>query len=349
MAPTNPEASADGGVRCTVWGTSDRGHTRSLWVFSLVAMVGLLDCGGGPGSHPPPTTQTNLVGVDYGPFRDGESPYGQCPSLPEIQQDIQTLETMASAVRTYGFAGCNIGPNVLAAISGSNLKLALGLWLSNDPSANSNEISVFQKQVAQGLPANVTTVIVGSEVLLRGDLTVSELVTDIQQVRNMTPAGIQVVTADNWDIWDGQDSRYPDLNPLVQAVSFVFINIHPYYAGTCPDQAASQVFTDFNTAQQKYPNMKVTISETGWPTAGETQGNCAVPSTANQQQFLEGFLCQAQQANIDFYIFEAFDEAWKAQPYPGNPSPLQVEGHWGIYNSNRTPKTSVTTLRGCPA
>src|SRR5208282_4176030 len=123
---------------------------------------------------------------------------GTCPSLPEIQQDIQTLDTMANAVRTYGFAGCNIGPNILSAISGSNLKLALGLWLGNDPTANSNEISAFQKQVAEGLPANVTTIIVGSEVLLRGDLTLSALVTEIQQVRNITPAGIQVVTADNW-------------------------------------------------------------------------------------------------------------------------------------------------------
>jgi exo-beta-1,3-glucanase (GH17 family) len=95
-----------------------------------------------------------------------------------------------------------------------------------------------------------------------------------------------------------------------------------------------------------YPSVQIKISETGWPSAGETQG-CAVPSISNQQQFVQAFYCQAKEAGVDFYLFEATDEAWKSLPYPGNPSPPQEESHWGLYDSSRNPKLAATAF-SCP-
>jgi exo-beta-1,3-glucanase (GH17 family) len=37
--------------------------------------------------------------------------------------------------------------------------------------------------------------------------------------------------------------------------------------------------------------------------------------------------------NVSTFFFEVFDENWK-----GGEHPNEVEKHWGVYNSNRTPK-----------
>jgi len=73
----------------------------------------------------------------------------------------------------------------------------------------------------------------------------------------------------------------------------------------------------------------VVISETGWPTEGETNGE-AVPTLANQRTFLKLLYKRSRREQLPFFIFEAFDETWKVG--------WEVEKHWGVYNSDRTPK-----------
>lgn len=278
-----------------------------------------------------------IKGVDYGPFRDGQRPGGPCPSSTEVQSDIMILKRMANAVRTYGLLDCKIGENVLLATKRARVKLALGLWISGDKEANRREIDELKRLASQGLE-NVIAVVVGSEVLLRGDLTLEELINYINQVRDIVP-GIKVTTAEPWHIWFGSDKRYPDITQLINTVDFIFLNIHPYWEKICIDQAVDAVFERFNMVKETYPTKKVMISETGWPSDGEPNG-CAVPSLENQRKYLKEFICQAQQENISFYYFEAFDEKWKAPP--------EVEAHWGFYNSNRTPKHKSKTLLRCP-
>jgi exo-beta-1,3-glucanase (GH17 family) len=84
----------------------------------------------------------------------------------------------------------------------------------------------------------------------------------------------------------------------------------------------------------------VVISETGWPSHGAPNG-CAVPSLDNQRRFLTELLCQAHQAKINLFYFEAFDESWKAPP--------EVESHWGVFSANRSPKHSFTPPLRCPS
>ena len=250
---------------------------------------------------------------------------------------MKILKHMANAVRTYGLVDCGLGEKFLLAAKRARVKLLLGMWLSDDEGVNAQEIEELGRLRAQGL-RRVIGLVVGSEVLWRGDLTMNRLIEYINQVRGMVPE-IPVTTAEPWHIWAGLDNRYPDPTPLVEAVDFIFPNIHPYWEGICLDQAVNAVFERLGIVQEAYPAKKAVISETGWPTNGEPS-ECAIPSPRNQRRFLKRFLCRAQKAKIDFYYFEGFDEKWKAPP--------EVEAHWGFYDSDRTPKHPFDTLRRCP-
>jgi hypothetical protein len=71
---------------------------------------------------------------------------------------------------------------------------------------------------------------------------------------------------------------------------------------------------------------KVVVSETGWPSGGNTVGGAVPSPEAAAAQFLN-FVSWARANSVDYFYFEAFDESWKAA----------AEGpqgaHWGIWDS----------------
>lgn len=278
-----------------------------------------------------------IKGIDYGPFRSEQQPGGPCPGLSEIQADLAPLRLMANTIRTYGLSDCGIGEKVLTAVQATPSRVFTGLWVGSDAVANATEISELTQLRDLGLLSRVRAVVVGSEALWRGDQSIAGLLSLVRQVRAIVP-DIPVTVAEQWHIWAGIDSRYSleQMADLAAEIDFVFVNIHPYWEGVCADQAATTVFDHLATVRAIYPQQQVVISETGWPTAGETIG-CAVPSVAGQEDFLDVFLTRAKSEATGFFIFEAFDEPWKG--------PAEAEKHWGLYQQDRTAKHAIRTLR----
>lgn len=284
-----------------------------------------------------------VAGVNYGPFRAGQRPMGPCPGFEEIMQDMLILKQMATAIRTYGLVDCALGEKILSAAAQSKMPLALGLWLSGNHQSDDREIDELKRIAAVGIP-HVLAVVVGSEVLLRGDMPMENLIGYLTRVKAIVP-NIPVATAEPWDIWLGLDARYPNPGPLIKAVDFLFLNIHlnlgvpPARISMCPDEAADAVLTSQRQIREAVPQKPVVISETGWPTDGDLIG-CASPSLQHQHWFLVRFLCQAHSERVGFFYFEAFDEPWKAPP--------EIEAHWGLYTVARSPKQPITIVRRCP-
>jgi exo-beta-1,3-glucanase (GH17 family) len=280
-----------------------------------------------------------MKGVNYDPFRDGQRPGGPCPTLADIEQDMRILRQIAYVLRTYGLLDCTLGEKFMAAAQRTQVKLILGLWISHDHNANVAEIRELKRLAPQALH-HVHSVVVGSEVLLRDDATIDNLIAYIEQVKAIVP-GVPVTTAEPWHIWAGLDDRYPNLWPVVKAVDFILANIHPYWDGVCIDQAVDTVFERLSRIQDIFPTTSIVVSETGWPTNGEMNA-CAVPSLDNQRLFLQEFLCRAQMGELMYFIFAAADTGWQTN------EGLEVEAHWGILNADRTPKQSFKLLFCCP-
>jgi exo-beta-1,3-glucanase (GH17 family) len=267
-----------------------------------------------------------VKGMAYGPFREGQSPeQGIYPTLSEVRQDMPLLKLVSNSIRTYG---CRHLEPVITATREISLPLTLGTWLSGNPEPDSTEIACGVDQ-AQANP-HIASIVVGNESILAGWLTVTQVCTYTRQVREST--GLPVTTAEPWHIW----IDHPN---LVTCVDYLLIHIHPYWECQPIENAVAFVQEKYEQVSTLYPDKEVMIGETGWPTAGTGReahcGPMPALSLEQQSQFAADFLDWAEQEGVSFYYFEAFDEPWKCEG--GRP---EVECHWGIYNTDRTPKVA---------
>ncbi len=265
-----------------------------------------------------------LFGLAHGPFRQGQSPGGVYPTEAQVRQDISLNKRLAEAERTFGCD--NILFNIPRYCNDAGIDCYAGSWFNPaDSSGDQTTISQLLQIANQNYPTT-KAIIVGNEFLLGGGQE-SRLVALINQVNQST--NVPVTTAETYDTWLAHTN-------LANAVDFIGIHIYPYWEGISINGAAQFVVDKYNLIKQTFPGKEVVIFETGWPTAGSTNGQ-AVPGEANQKKFLEDFIPLAKQNNIKFFIFEGFDEPWKQNI-------SDVEGHWGVFYENRTLKPQLESV-----
>ncbi len=264
----------------------------------------------------------------YGPYRAGQAPGRATPSPSEIAQDLDILRRETRLIRTYG--SCSELAAIPPLAAERTMQLYQGLAISATPASNVQELQCYEDLMND--KGNLYGAIVGNEVLLRGDLTEEQLAGYLLQAKQV--GDVDVSTGDTWAEWCNLKSakpRCPGLERLHANADFVFIHVHPYWEGVPIEHAAAHVVAAQIFVRTTYTDSEVIIGETGWPTCGNAHG-AAVPGVGNQRRFITDLWKWANLYDIDVVYFSAFDEAWKAGP--GN----EVEGCWGMYNADRTPK-----------
>ena len=137
-----------------------------------------------------------IQGFAFSPFRANEDPtHFEMPTDAEIDADLALLEGRVKAIRTYSVGATLADVPELAERHGLNV--ALGVWL--DTHRDKNEQQLQAAIELANTQQNVVRVIVGNEVLLRGDLAVEELAKYLDRAREAIsqPVG----TAETWDTW----------------------------------------------------------------------------------------------------------------------------------------------------
>lgn len=255
-----------------------------------------------------------LDALGVSPFEGQQDPnQGAVASPQQVIDRIGIVAPFTRRVRTFGVAGG-------LAIAGSaahtfGLEAAIGAWLGPVQASNAAEITTL---VQIGLAGEAEILIVGSETVLRGDLTPAQLITYIQQVRGAVP-GIPVTTAETYRVW----LEHPE---LVDAVDLLFVNYYPYWEGVPIEDAVGQLACWHAEVVTAATGKEVVVSETGWPTAGDAVGQ-AVPSMTNAAFYFGAFVSWARRNNVEYYWFAAFDEPWKAL-YEGPQG-----AHWGLWDA----------------
>jgi exo-beta-1,3-glucanase (GH17 family) len=271
-----------------------------------------------------------LRGIAYSPFRDCQNPHwGPFPTEAEIQDDIARLFRTSNGIRTY--SSLEIIGEIPRIAHEHHLPVCAGAWLGREedseghpiPNKNREEIDALI-HTAQTVPLDC--VIVGNEVLLRGDLTATQLISYIREVQDAVD--VPVTTAEIGGILP----HYPD---VTAALDFVMIHTYPSWDGQSIEQAVDRVVQDYLRWREDYPDKRIVIGETGWPSDGPTNRE-AVPSLENQRRFFYRFLATAEQHDIEFYYFDAFDELWKREGGVGS--------HWGYAYADRTGKHEVQSV-----
>jgi glucan 1,3-beta-glucosidase len=263
--------------------------------------------------------------MSYAPFRGAQSPLHGGTHVPaaQIEDDLKRLKSMTDCVRTYSMElGLDQVPGIARRLG---MKVIQGLWLSNKPDRNRQEIDAVIA-LAKRYPDVIQSIVVGNEVLLRGELSPLDLGNAIREVKRQVPT-MPVTYADVWEFW--QRNR-----DLAEAVDFVTIHILPYWedfpipAAT----AAAHVESIRERMAGVFPGKEILIGETGWPSAGRMREG-ALPSLVNQALVLQEVLAVAKSKGYRVNVIEAFDQPWKRQ-LEGT-----VGGHWGVFDgTTRQPK-----------
>ena len=274
-----------------------------------------------PASEPP--WPKRIQGFAFSPFRADEDPtHFQMPTDAEIDADLALLERHVNAVRTYSVGATLADIPELA--ERHDLNVALGAWIDSHRDKNEEQLkTVIDLANAH---QNVVRVIVGNEVLFRGDLPVEELEKYLDRAR--AAIGAPVGTAETWHVW----FDHPE---LAQHVDFIGVHLLPYWEGVAVDRAVDYSLAQFKRLQQRFPHKPIVIAEIGWPSHGRTRES-AVASVANEALFLRRFLARADRQQIVYYVMEAFDQPWKAYQEGA------VGSYWGVYDVNRQPKFAFT-------
>ncbi len=262
--------------------------------------------------------------VSYAPFRSNESPLDERTQVTarEIEEDLAKLARLTDCVRTY--SNENGLDQVPAIAQRVGLKVIQGLWLGSDRKKNRVRIDATIA-LAKRYRDVITAIVVGNEVLLRGELSAPDIAEVLREVKTAT--SMPVTYADVWEYW----LRNRD---LAQAVDFVTVHILPYWEDfpISAGQAGAHVDSIRSRVAAAFPGKEILIGEVGWPSAGRMREG-ALPSPANQALVLEEVMARARANNYRVNLIEAFDQPWKRK-LEGT-----VGGYWGLLTSGaREPK-----------
>ncbi|WP_291842066.1 beta-(1-6) glucans synthase [Bradyrhizobium sp.] len=271
-------------------------------------------------SRAPIDPAAKLQCVSYAPFRGAQTPLVPTThiSAEQIAQDLAQLAAITDCIRTYSTEN---GLDQVPAIAGKvGLKVIQGIWLSSNRLKNLAQISIAAA-LSKEHPDVITALVVGNEVLLRGEMTASDLAAYIRSVKPQVT--VPVTYADVWEFWLRNREVY-------EAVDFVTIHILPYWEDI-PVRAKFAVGHVDDIRKRMvvaFPGKEILIGETGWPSAGRMREG-ALPSRANQARVVSEILDLAKREGFRVNLIEAFDQPWKRQ-LEGT-----VGGYWGLIDATQ--------------
>src|SRR6201989_3221230 len=258
--------------------------------------------------------------VSYAPFRGAQTPLIASTHIEadQIEQDLAQLAKITDCVRTYSIEnGLDQVPGIAAKVG---LKVIQGIWLGSDRLKNLDQVGIVVG-LTQRYPSVISAVVVGNEVLLRGEMTAADLAATIRSVKAQVT--VPVTYADVWEFWLRSREIY-------DVVDFVTIHILPYWGDFSlrAKYAAAHVNAIRQRVAVAFPGKEILIGETGWPSEGRMRDG-ALPSRTNQARVVSEILNLAKQENFRVNLIEAYDQPWKRQ-LEGT-----VGGYWGLFDSDK--------------
>lgn len=265
--------------------------------------------------------------VSYAPYYGkDQTPFKIGTIIPksQIEQDLKRIASQSQCVRIYSVGqGLDYVPQAAQKLG---LQVLVGAWIGWTAADNEKEIKLATA-LANQYPDTVKALIIGNEVLLRGEQTEDAMVAYIAKAKQLTK--VPVTYADVWEFWLKHSK-------LEQSVDFVTIHLLPYWEND--PQSVEQSIAHANNVMSKLDaafEKPIFIGETGWPSIGRQRG-LSTPSQINQARYIRAFLREAHQKQWRYNLIEAFDQPWKRE-LEGT-----VGGFWGIYDTALNPKFSLS-------
>ncbi len=264
------------------------------------------------------TLQNGLHGLCFSPYVEGQET-GDILSEDQIRRRMNLIMPHTQWIRSFS---CTEGNQWIPRIAREKgLKTLVGAWISNDRGRNEREILALSALAKDG---KVDIAAVGNEVLLRGELSESEMIEYIRQVKAVLPKHIPVGYVDAY-------YHFVERPALVEACDLVLINCYPFWEGASNEQALLYMQYMYELTEQAAGGKEVIIAETGWPSAGQDVLE-AKPSAENAMKYFINAQQWAKDKDIALFYFSSFDESWKVY-HEG-----EVGTRWGLWDKNEKQK-----------
>ena len=254
-----------------------------------------------------------MHGICFSAYTDEQRP-GDVLTEEQVRRRIKFLKPYVSWIRSFS---CIEGNELIPRIAHEyGIKTLVGAWLGSDEEKNEEEITGLIQLAKEGY---VDIAAVGNEVLYRDDLNEEQLLAYIKRVKEEIP-NIPVGYVDAY-------YEFVQRPALVDASDVILCNCYPYWEGTEFTYSLDHMKGMYNGVKQVSNNKKIIITETGWPSKGESLG-MAIPSEINAMKYFINTHLWALDENIETFYFSSFDEGWKID------SEGDVGAYWGIWDRN---------------
>jgi glucan 1,3-beta-glucosidase len=258
--------------------------------------------------------KSGMHGLCFSLYEDGQKP-GDIISEEQVRRRMKIIAPYAKWVRSFS---CTEGNEFIPIIAKEyGIKTLVGAWLGNDAEVNEREIEGLIKLSNDGF---VDIAAVGNEVMYRKDLSEDELLNFIDRVKKAIPNAIPVSYVDAY-------YEFTIKPRITEACDLILTNCYPYWEGCNLDYSLAHMKQMYHQALYAGNGKKVIITETGWPSKGESFKD-SHPSTENAIKYFMNTQLWSQQENIDIFYFSSFDESWKVG------AEGEVGAYWGIWDKN---------------
>lgn len=299
--------------------------------------------------------ENRFYGLSYSQFGLGDNrlcpPYNgdgyQCLLRDQVEADIRLISTMTNRIRTYSLVCEASIDKMLEYCDEHDIEVMLGVWVSNS-TVNALELKRLEAVLEKfGKKEFISSIVVGNEaVFAENGASVDSLADVIEEVRelvNNAGSKASIGTAEIYNVWNGikTDTDKPGVNMtrVVNAVDWIGLNSHPFYANIDPENGNGGIHVrNERAAVSNYWGGKpVRVTETGFPTRSggpSSGGSTSTPSNENLERFAEQMEIESRANDIPVYFFEPFDGDWKRRWIPLH----EADYSWGLYNCDRTLK-----------
>ena len=257
--------------------------------------------------------QNGVYGFCFSLYEENQKP-GDPITEAQVRRRMEILKPHTRWIRTFS---CTDGNELIPRIAKEyGLHTLVGAWLGKDPEVNRREVDGLIRLAGEGL---VDIAAVGNEVMYRKDLTEDELLAFIREVKEAIP-GIPTGYVDAY-------YEFSHRPRITEACDVILCNCYPYWEG-CPYESSLEYMKQmYNQAKAAGNGKQVIITETGWPSQGESLGG-AVPSAHHARDYFINTQIWSANDSIPVFYFSSFDESWKVG------AEGTVGAYWGIWDKH---------------
>lgn len=260
------------------------------------------------------TFEDGMHGLCFSMYEDGQQP-GDIISEEQVRRRMKIIAPYTKWVRSFS---CTEGNELVPIIAREfGIKTLVGAWLGHDTEKNEKEIEALIKLANDGF---VDIAAVGNEVMYRKDMSEDDLLDFIARVKKEIPSTIPVGYVDAY-------YEFTIKPRITEACDVILTNCYPYWEGSTIDYSLAHMKSMFHQARSVGNGKKVIITETGWPSKGESFKE-SHPSTENAIKYFINSQLWSKDENIPIFYFSSFDESWKVG------AEGEVGAYWGIWDKN---------------